>query len=177
MRRDDLLDLNDVLQHPGRRLSVDVSTDLPDEAELDLIVPLEGTLECVSTGNLLLVTGSFGTRGIFECARCGAPIEIDVKFDMDESFPVEGVPSSYSSNDFAHVTCDEPEPMFEENHLMVERLLRQGLLVSLPLQTLCSYGWEGPCPTAAAKQASKDAQSVHPEWSKLSQLLEDGPES
>jgi len=36
MRREDLLDLNDVLQHPGRKLAVDVSTELPDEIEIDL---------------------------------------------------------------------------------------------------------------------------------------------
>ena len=173
MRRDDLLDLNDVLQHPGRKLSVEVSTDLPEEAELDLVAPLEGTLECVSTGNLILFTGSFASRGVFECARCGAPIEVDLSFDMDESFPVEGVPSSYGSNDVARVVCDEPAPLFDGNQLMADMLLRQGLLLSLPLQPLCSFGWEGPCPTAAAKIAAGTAQPVNPEWSKLTQLLED----
>lgn len=174
MRRDDLLDLNDVLQHPGRKLSVELSTDLPDEAEIDLVAPIEGNLELVSTGNLLLITGSFKSRGVFECARCGSAIEMDVAFDMDESFPVVGVPSSYSSSDVARVTSDEPEPLFDGNNLLVDTFLRQGLLISLPLQSLCSFGWEGPCPTAAAKIASDEAQVARVEWSKLTQLLEDG---
>ena len=174
MRRDDLLDLNDVLQHPGRRLSVELSTDLPNEAELDLVAPIEGDLELVSTGNLLLITGSFTSRGVFECARCGSAIEMDIAFDMDESFPVEGVPSSYSSSDVARVTSDEPEPLIEDNNLLVDSLLRQGLLISLPIQTLCSFGWEGPCPTAAAKIALEEAKIAHPEWKKLTPFLDDG---
>ena len=52
MRRDDLLDLNEVLQHPGRKLEVDISSELPEETEIELAKPLEGYLEAVSTGNL-----------------------------------------------------------------------------------------------------------------------------
>ena len=61
VRKDDLLDLNDVLQHPGRRLEVDIETELEDEGELDLVRPLAGFLEAYSTGNLLIVKGEFAT--------------------------------------------------------------------------------------------------------------------
>lgn len=174
MKRDDLLDLNDVLQHPGRRLEVDISTELQEEGELDLVAPLEGTLDAVSTGNLLLIKGSFRTRAVLECARCGAPLEEEVAFEMDEQFPVEGIPSSYSSQDFARVTSDEPEAMFEGNTLLVEALLRQGVLLSLPLQPLCEHGWEEPCPAEAAIKAKARLEESRPKspFDKLSQLLE-----
>ncbi|MCB8932072.1 MAG: DUF177 domain-containing protein [Fimbriimonadaceae bacterium] len=174
MKRDDLLDLNDVLQHPGRRLEVDISTELQEEGELDLVSPLEGTLDAVSTGNLLLIKGTFRTRAVVECARCGEPLEKDVAFEMDEQFPVEGVPSSYSSQDFARVTSDEPEAMFEGNTLMVEALLRQGVLLSLPLQPLCPHGWEEPCPAEQAREAKARDRSAPATgaFAKLSELLE-----
>lgn len=175
MKRDDLLDLNDVLQHPGRRLEVDISTELQNEGELDLVSPLEGTLDAVSTGNLLLLKGSFQTRAVVECARCGAPLEKDVAFEMDEQFPVEGIPSSYSAQDFARVTSDEPEAMFDGNTLLVETLLRQGVLLSLPLQPLCEHGWEEPCPAEQARAAQLGRRENAPgsgAFAKLSQLLE-----
>src|SRR5438105_7764411 len=103
MRRDDLLDLNDVLQHPGRELAVDISTELPDEEDLDLLKPLEGFIEAVSTGNLLLITGKFTGKLVFECARCAAPLEKDIEFEIEEQFPVEGSPSSLNSQDYARV--------------------------------------------------------------------------
>ncbi|MEA2552934.1 MAG: hypothetical protein QOJ65_1110 [Fimbriimonadaceae bacterium] len=174
MRRDDLLDLNDVLQHPGRELAVDISTELAEEEDLDLLKPLEGYLEAVSTGNLLLITGKFTGRAVFECARCGAPLEKDLEFDLEEQFSVEGSPSSLSGQDYARVVAEEPVEMFDGNSLLVEALLRQHLLVALPMQSLCEYGWDGPCPIAVAR-ALRDAEEQHgrPEFGKLSDLLHD----
>ncbi|HVT12861.1 MAG TPA: YceD family protein [Fimbriimonadaceae bacterium] len=172
MRREDLLDLNDVLQHPGRKVAVDISTELPDEADIDLVAPLEGFLEAVSTGNILLITGEFKTRAVVECARCTAPLEKDLQFEIDEQFPVEGIPSSLSQHDFARVVPDEPYALFEENNLIVEALLRQALLLAIPMQPLCEYGWDGPCPVAAQRGVGKVAPAFgHPEMSKLSEFL------
>ncbi len=173
MRRDDLLDLNDVLQHPGRTLAVDVSTELPEEADLDLITPLEGFLEAVSTGNLLLVKGEFSTRMVVECARCTGPIETDIKFEIDEQFAVEGTPSSLDPKDMAKVVADEPFPLFEGNELIVENLLRQGLILAIPVQPLCEYGWDGPCPQAAERgiQLAPPVETRH-EFDALQNLLQ-----
>lgn len=174
MRREDLLDLNDVLQHPGRRVSVDISTELEQEADIDLVKPLEGFLEAVSTGNLLLITGTFTTRAVLECARCSAPVELDVSFEVDEQFPVEGIPSSFNSQDFARVVPDEPFKLFEGNNLIVEALLREDLLVAMPMQPLCPYGWEGDCPVAAARVTQLPMAKGRPEFEKLSKLLKPG---
>lgn len=172
MRRDDLLDLNDVLQHPGRTLAVDVSTELPDEADLDLLTPLEGFLEAVSTGNLLLVTGEFSARIVLECARCTGPLETEVKFEIDEQFPVEGTPSSLDPKDSAKVVADEPFPLFEGNGLIVEALIRQSLLLAVPVQPLCEYGWDGPCPQAADRGVAPPAPvAARPGFDALQNLL------
>lgn len=154
MRREDLLDLNDALQHPGRKVAVDVSTELPEEADIDLIRPIEGYLEAVSTGNILLVTGQFKTRAVVECARCTAPLEQDLEIPIDEQFPVEGTPSSLNSQDYARIASDEPFQLFDGNSLLVEALLRQALILAYPLQPLCEFGWEGPCPIAAKRGAA-----------------------
>ena len=171
MRRDDLLDLNDVLQHPGRSLAVDVSTELPEEADLDLLSPLEGFLEAVSTGNVLLVTGEFSVRMVLECARCTGPLETEVKFEIDEQFPVEGTPSSLSAQDMAKVVADEPFPLFEGNALIVESLVRQALLLAIPVQPLCAFGWDGPCPQAAERGAASVPVPAREEFGALHNLL------
>ncbi|RYG71106.1 DUF177 domain-containing protein, partial [bacterium] len=147
MRRDDLLDLNDVLQHPGRRLEVDIETELENEGDLDLVKPLVGFLEAYSTGNLLLITGEFSTTAVVECSRCLEPLEREVKFELDEQFPVEGTPSMLNTQDYARVVPeDEPFPLFEGNNLVVENLLRQTLILNMPLQPVCADGPEGECP-------------------------------
>lgn len=144
MKRDDLLDLNDVLQHPGRTITVEISTEMETEEDIDLVAPLEGYLEAVSTGNLLLLTGQFATRAVIECSRCGTPVEVDVAFELDEQFPVEGTPSSLGAQDMAKVRDEEPYPLFDENNLMVEALLRQDLLIAMPLQAYCPDACKAP---------------------------------
>lgn len=172
MRRDDLLDLNDVLQHPGRRINLEISTELPDEADLDMLTALEGEMEVVSTGNLLLVTGKFHTRLVLECARCTTPIEADVEFDLEEQFPVEGVPSSFSSQDMAKVVDEEPYPLFEGNFLRVEDLLRQNLLLAIPLTMDCETATGKPCPEELVAKLNEGGGAGRPEFQGLAHLLE-----
>ena len=173
MLREDLLDLNDILQHPGRVLAVDVTTELLQEEDLDLVQPLDGYLEAISTGNLLLITGEFKARAVFECARCAGPLELDIEFQIEEQFNVVGTPSSLSHQDFAKVDADEPYPLFEGNNLMVEALLRQSFLLNYPTQALCDYGWDGECPVAKERGADKLTQlTTRQEFEQLKTLVE-----
>jgi uncharacterized metal-binding protein YceD (DUF177 family) len=155
MRPPDLLDLNEVLQNPGKKISVEVSTDLDNDPDAKLLQPMTGCLEVVSTGNLLLLTGSFSAKLILDCARCGSPIEVPIQFEVDEQFPVEGVAACYGLNDQARIVADEPFPLFEGNGLLTDAFLRQELLVAAPIQPLCQYGWDGPCPNASFVRLSK----------------------
>jgi len=173
MKRDDLLDLNDALQHPGRKVAVDLSTELPNEEEIDLVAPVEGFLEAVSTGNVLLVHGEFKTRCVVECARCAGPLEVDMDFTMDEEFPVEGTPSTFGGDETAKVVPEfEPNPLFEDNNLLVENLLRQGVILNLPIQALCSFGWEGDCPQAKAVDERRQGAPIGGPFDHLVKLIQ-----
>ncbi len=171
MKREGLLDLNEALQHPGRKVEVDLTTELEEEPDIDLVEPLAGFLEAVSTGNTLLIHGEFETKCMCECARCGNPIEQSVKFEMDEEFMVTGTPSMYAQDDFAKVVDEETYPLFEENSLWVERLIAQGLVLNLPVQPLCSFGWEGDCPQADIKPPAEETPVTKP-LLKLAKLKE-----
>ena len=170
MKREDLLDLNDVLQHPGRQLAVDVTTELPNEEDVDLIKPLDGYIEAVSTGNILLITGKFTTTAVLECARCVGPLEVDIEFEIDEQFPIVGIASSLNPQDSAKVSPDEPFELFEGNSLLVENLLRQTLLLAMPIQPLCEFGWDGDCPKDIADEVQV-AKSGRPEFAHLNDIL------
>lgn len=170
MKRDGMLDLNDALQHPGRVIAVDISTEMPEESDVALTEPVDGFLEAVSTGNQLIIKGEFKTRCNLQCARCGGPLEQDLSFEIHEDFTVDGVPSMYAQDDFAKVVSEEDFPLFEENHLIVEALLHQGLILNLPQAPLCAYGWDGDCPEAR-NVPKLDRAEAHP-LEALSELLE-----
>jgi len=177
MKREDLLDLNEAVQHPGKELTFEVQTDLAHEEDLDLLDTVKGEIRAVSTGNVLLLEGDFSTRCVLECARCSSPLEVEVAFHMDDQFPVEGIPSAYSAEGFAHIVPDEPYPLFHNNSLIKDNYVRQGLLLNIPEQALCPFGWDGPCPNAEALLKKLDVPSGHPAFDKLRQLKQSDKES
>lgn len=177
MKREALLDLNEALQNPGYRLNYSIQTELPEEEDIDLLKPITGQLEAVSTGNVLLVRADFHTRCVVECARCGNPVETDVEFQMSDEFPVEGIPSCYGSGGHAKVEDEEPYPLFKDNSLIRDAYVRQGLLLNLPTQVLCTGSWDEPCPDAVDLEAREEAEEPHghPAFQKLANIKkEDG---
>lgn len=168
MKRHGLIDLNEAVQNPGKRLAFDVSTELDEEGDIDLLEPLAGEIDAVSTGNALLVSAHLKTRAVVECARCGEPLELSVEFDMEDDFAVEGIPSCYASDGYAEVVSDEADPLFDKNGLDFDKYARQGLILNLPAQPLCSGSWDTPCPNSAVP--SENRTPGHPAMQALEQF-------
>lgn len=168
MRKEPLLDLNEAVQHPGKRLVFNFETELEAEEGLDLVTPVSGHLEAVSTGSALVLESSYCATCVLECARCGFPLEVPLEFDMEDSFEVEGIPSSYASNSFAKVVSDEPYPLFKDNALIRDTYVRQGVWVNLPTQPLCSHGWDEACPNDTTPRQADT--TVHPAFEALKAL-------
>ena len=139
-----------------------------------MVQPLEGFLECLSTGNLLLVKGEFKTRLVLECSRCSEPFETDYSFEMSDEFPVIGTPSCYGTDDYARVNCeDEPYPLFQENSLMVEALLHQGLWANMPMRPLCESCQQEDSPKTQKLISSWTHDDDEHPFEKLSELKTD----
>lgn len=158
MRRDGLMDLNDALQHPGRVAAESFSTMLDSEEDLGLVEPLTGEIEAVSTGNALIVSAEVSTRVRTECSLCGRPLEVDLEFEMEDDFAVEGLASSYSREGFAKVIDDEPYPLFKDNALIRDEYLRQGLILNLPMRPECPEEDSEECQKLAENLRPKDAE-------------------
>ena len=171
MRPEGLIDLNEAVQHPSTTLTYELESDLVDEEDLDLVGPVSGTLEASCTGNVLLLRGEFKADCVMECARCGEPLEQSVEFRMYDEFDVKGTPSGFGIGEHAVVTEEDEFPLFEKNSLKCDLYLRQGLLVNMPAQPLCEYGWDGPCPNAKDEHYETPVQG-HPAMQKLKRLVQ-----
>ncbi|MCW5947080.1 MAG: DUF177 domain-containing protein [Fimbriimonadales bacterium] len=164
MKKPLVIDLNDAIQHPGKHLDFEISTNLEEVEDIDLLQPIAGNLHAVSTGNMLLLRGKFDTTAVVECSRCLSPINLELEFEVDEQFPVAGIPASGGGNTYAHVEEDEPSPLFDGNSLRVEELLRQDLLLALPAQPLCS-------PDCQGIDLGPSESEGRPEFAELQKLL------
>jgi hypothetical protein len=87
------LDLNDVVQHPGRRVEYLIEIWLEREEAPPLAEPIRGALIAESGGRILRLSGAFRTVVWLECGRCLRYFQLPVAFEIHEEFPLAGTPA------------------------------------------------------------------------------------
>ena len=139
-----LLDLTEIARIPGSRASHTFSEQLADEEDFSFAAPVKGSLTVANGRDILVLRGGLKTRVKLTCARCLEEFEQTVETGLSEDFSVS--PSLPASEKEA-VEMDSPrEPIFREGELDLTELLRQMVLVSLPLVAVCREDCLGICP-------------------------------
>jgi uncharacterized protein len=136
--------------------------EVPADEDIEVIT----TLEWVTDG--LLASGSISAPWRADCQRCLGPAAGRIRFDFRELF--EKVPRDGESYRLGHDSID------------MEPLVREAVILELPLVPLCAPDCPGLCPTCGAdlKQGACGCSSVSvdPRWAALEGFLsavEDGP--
>lgn len=106
------------------------------------------------------------------CARCLEPVGYDLEGNFDLIFRPLGVDQGASEHS---ITTDETEiGYYQKSGLVLEDVLREQVLLSLPAKTLCRQDCKGLCPRCGHNLNSEactcDAAPVDPRWSALSDL-------
>jgi len=116
--------------------------------------------------------GSFA--GVFEvpCARCIEPVEIPISAEFDLIFRPLGADAGGPERS---ITVSETEiGYYQKDSLLLEDVLREQVLLSLPVRTLCKPDCKGLCPRCGANRniqpCSCDEGQKDPRWEGLTGL-------
>jgi len=140
---------------------------VPAGAEVDVDLRLEAVHEGV------LVTGTALAPVVGECARCLEPVTSEVEANFQELYRYE--PSPEEDDD------EEDVQLLDGDLLDLEPVLRDAVVLALPLSPLCSDDCAGLCPDCGVRLADAGPGHQHddavlPEWEKLRQLtVSDSP--
>lgn len=176
------LDLNEIAHSLGMHYTYEVD-DQPDFKDSGVVVkgPVTGKLVFSNTGGLILVRGGLKARVELECVRCLECFESDFDVDVSEQFRIHvGTWQPDYSDDVIDESPEEeetglPDDIFKEGLLDLTEVIRQNLLVILPLAPLCSEDCRGICPECGANRnlnvcdCPQEEQS--PSGSRLAELL------
>jgi len=109
------------------------------------VAPLQGDVRLMRTPRSVFVRGHLATVIGVECSRCLTEAETPVDVDVEaEFFPEVDVTTGQ-----ALPTPDDDDLAFtiDPNHeLDLQEVVRQNLLLALPMQSLCSEACLGLCP-------------------------------
>ncbi|GAA4530323.1 YceD family protein [Amycolatopsis samaneae] len=153
------------LSRPVRR-SVPLDTELgvPDVitiaagAELELDLLLESVVEGV------LVTGTATATARGACSRCLDPVTEDVEVELTELF-------AYPGSATEETTEEEEIPRLVDDRIDLEPIVRDAVVLALPLAPLCTEDCAGLCTECGVKWADLEPghghEKIDPRWAAL----------
>jgi len=124
--------------------------------------------------NDIRVVGGFTTKVEFACARCLEPIARDVAKDFDLLYRPQG---SDAGKEELSVTAVEAEVGYYQGEgLQLEDVLREQVLLALPLKAICRDDCRGLCPHCGKNLNLEQCDCAEPiedpRWSALKDIRE-----
>lgn len=138
-----VVDLRELGRRAGSLQEIERTVPAPGDWKLELIGVPEGApvtlrlrLEAVMEG--VLVTGEVDAPLAGSCARCLEPIEDTLDLDLQELYAYEGSTTEATSEE------DEVR-LVRGDHLDLEPMVRDAVVLALPLSPVCSDDCQGLC--------------------------------
>ncbi|MFF2810030.1 YceD family protein [Streptomyces sp. NPDC058000] len=174
-----MFDTRELGRRPGTLKRLSRSVEAPAALGNEVIgapegspVELELRLEAVMDG--VLVTGTARATVTGECVRCLEPLERVLEADFQElfSYPDADVRTTESGDDAE----DEEDTFHIEDDLFdLEPVLRDAVVLALPLQPVCRENCPGLCSDCGARLADDPDHhhdAVDMRWAALQELVE-----
>jgi uncharacterized protein len=168
-----VIDTRELGRRAGSMQELHRDVPAPESWGLELVrIPAGGTisfdlrLESVMDG--VLVTAEVAAPVEAECGRCLDPVSADVAADIQELFAYEPDPD------------DEDALVLDGDLIDLGPVIRDALVLSLPLNPLCDPDCQGLCSDCGARldEVGSDHQheQVDPRWAALAGLGQAGSE-
>ncbi len=174
------IDLSEVVLNVRKQIAYDFEEPPIQEENggLTCTRPVKGRLKFSNTSGHILIRGNIDTEIELECNRCAKAYARKIEMKVEEEIPLKG---DHVDTDEWEMDGDLPEeqkePIFEDNVLNLTELLRQNILVAVPIKQLCSDGCKGICPICGKDLAEGDCgceeQPVNSPFAKLQSLLDE----
>lgn len=162
-----VFDTHELGRRPGTERTVNRTASAPTNLGIDVFKVPEGSdmeielrFESVMEGVLATGTASVHLSG--ECVRCLGAIDEQEVIDIQELYLYEG--------------ATEEEYQLEDDLLDLEPVLRDAVVLALPLNPLCDPECPGLCAVCGVRLADDPdhthGETIDPRWAALNQMID-----
>ncbi len=170
-----VLDLKRLERRPGSMVTVHTSVPAPAGLGLALAAIPEGSpitldlrLESVMEG--VLVSGTAEVEVHAECSRCLDPVDWIEDVDLRELFVYPATDARGRPVDAGDLG-DDPLPQVRDDLIDLEPIIRDAVVLGLPLAPVCDDNCRGLCPTCGDRLDEEHRHEiVDPRWAALGGL-------
>lgn len=164
---------HDLPRRAGEMKQYQLTIDLQEPIGIDVIAvpkgPLELDLKLESVAEGVLATGEFEVIAKGECIRCLDPVEIEINKSFQELY-------SYKPNPDLSEEEQADQLLMDGDYIDLEPPIRDGIVLSLPINPVCTDECEGLCPECGLKWSELPMDHAHeqvdPRWSGLKGLID-----
>ncbi len=168
-----VLDTHELGRRAGAMFKKSLTVPAPDGLGDDVIGIQSGSditldIRCESVIEGMLVSGNVIAKATGECSRCLDPIAFEVTVPVQELYEFEGPENN-----------DEETLKLEGDYLDLEPVVRDALVLSLPLAPLCNDECLGLCSECGIKLSEApdhQHESTDSRWQALKGLLDEKKE-
>ncbi|MDW8366177.1 MAG: DUF177 domain-containing protein [Abditibacteriales bacterium] len=168
------MDLRDVLREAGASLVEAFDEEIAELGDAILTSPVRGEVRVVNSRRYVVVSGEVETTVQLLCSRCLRPFDYPVRAQLEAQCELR-----YFEDLLAGLPVPEDEEttsVFDLTSVDVEELIRQAVLLELPIQPLHALDCKGLCPGCGSDLNDEACvcaeRAVDPRWSQLTVLLE-----
>jgi len=142
------IDLTELLREVGNEAeivsTVEGTTISDSEASLALSNPVKVNLHLINTGTSVLMKGTLEAEAEIECSRCLKKFNQPLKVKVDEEFSknLSGTLATKKGEGELHAG-DFVYPIEKDNAINISEIIRQNLLLAIPIKNLCRPDCEG----------------------------------
>ena len=174
------LDLSEIARNVGMRYHYVIDEPAIEDETVVCVEAIEGFIDFANTGLAIVARGEFHTAVQLECSRCLKVFAASITARIEELFPiaaqVEGEPVQEEESGLPEE--DEIRSIFVNNILELTELIRQSLIIDLPIRPLCREACKGLCPTCGQNlndgQCDCKPEAESSPFGKLAELLANG---
>jgi len=136
------IDLTELLREAGNEADIE-QTDQADFSSdgLKLTAPVQVKLHLVNTGVSVMMSGRARTEAELECSRCLKSYQTPLTVEFEEEFVKD--PFVHRQGEVELKEADFVSPIGQDNSIDLTDLVRQELILALPIKTLCSEKCKG----------------------------------
>lgn len=180
--------LTHLQRRPGNMWETECEFEVPSDmgvalAHIDPATKISAHIRLESVMEGVLVTAELSYHVDAECSRCLDPLDWSDSANVMELFlypetdsrgRVLGGASDYDGDSGEGETVTH---YVVNDSVDLEEVVRDAIVLELPLQPLCDPRCQGLCPTCGEKLSGEPHhhETLDPRWSALEALKEDGP--
>lgn len=134
--------MTELLREVGNEADLEQNEPADFSADgLKLTEPIQVNLHLVNNGETVMVDGEISTKAELECSRCLKAYQTPLKVDFSEEFVRQ--PFVHRGGEVELKGADFVAPIEADNTIDLTELVRQELLLALPIKTLCNEKCKG----------------------------------